>query len=740
MSPAHFLIALLALAFVWGGQGDRPLTLTQVEKLLEIKIEDDNLALQIRRQGIEFRLTEETLERLRKLGIGMKTEAALREKEEDVAFAEFSKETDAARRLQLGQAYLQKYPRGKERAKVETTLRGVERDLFESEFRAFAEKPAASGLDKILAMGRDLLERQPDRIVEAQVASRLAVAMGIGMIRNFYTDLDRSREYATRALGLLEAGDSREVAQLRADHLPLIYRSLGLYQIRQPVPDPDQAVTLLSKAIELAAGAKDPAVTNDPIAYWLRAIARDMKLQKLGEEYRTFSKEQRIGRQGQALCNNVTALVNQLIVDYTQVVSLSSRAETTSSDPQVSQLKTQAVDAINQLATGERPCLSGRNGLIDELPAEEKRTALVIGVEDHLDKQVGKFNYGAADARAVAAGLLQYGGFQKERVVLLASGEPAERQPFRSVLLQQLADLPSRVAPDGLLLVYFAGHFLERNGTAYLLASDSLTGNDRLLADTAISVPRLKEMIRASGAGQFMLILDSFRFAPLSEALAGQLGFDVRKNEATAYATLLAAGVGQRGQESAARKRGGFTAVLLDAMQGKAAARARGVTMQDLFTYLQAQVPREAGAEQTPLAMIEGYEAEDVVLFEPRTGNLADGRKASPAELIRNAKTIQIRSGTVYMNEALFQAELRKLPEFQGLNLRLVPAGQPADLFIEIKLPLFTWTWNYTVTHRESNTLLLSGRMRGLTDNSVSPGLARDLVTRLLALRDAPQK
>jgi hypothetical protein len=742
MSPTHFLIALLLLALVWGGQGDRPLTLAQIEKLLEIKIEDENLALQIRRQGIEFRLTEETRDRLRKLGAGKKTEEALQEKEEGAAYAEFSNETNAARRLRLGQAYLQKYPRATERAKVAAEVRKAELDVFELEYRAFSEKPNAASLEKVLAMGRDLLERPPDIPGEAHVASRLAMATGIGMIGNFYTDLDQSRQYADRALRLLEAGNSPEVAQLRAVHLPLIYRSLGLYQIRQPVPDPDQAIILLTRSVDLGVNVKDSAVVNDPIPYWLRAIARDLKLQKLTEDYRAFSKEQRIGRQGQALCNAVTSLINQLIVDYTQVVSLSSRAEATSSDPQVSQLKTQAIEAINQLATGERPCPGGRAGLIDELPAEEKRTALVIGVEEYLDKQAGKFNYAASDARAVAAGLMQYGGFQKERVVLLASGEPAERQPLRSVILQQLADLPNRLAPDGLLLVYFAGHSVERSGAWHLLASDSLMGNDTLLADTAIPVQRLKEMILASGAGQIMLVFDSFRSAPLGENLARQLSFEPRKNEVAAFATLLSAGVGQRGRESAARKQGVFTAVLLDAMKGKAAAKARGVTLQDLVNYLQTNVPREAGApsDLMPLAATEGYDPEDLVVFEPRGEALAGARKAPPAELIRNSKTIQVRSGTVYMNEAVFQAELRKLPEFQSLNLNFVSPGQPADLLIEIKLPLFTWMWNYTVTHRPSNTPLLSGKMRGLTDTSVSPGMARDLLTRLLALRDSPQK
>ena len=721
-------------------QTDRPLTLNQIEQLLDSKIEDPIIAREIRKLGIAFRVDAVLLDGLLKRGVGAQTRQALEQHEERAATAELFNEKNAARRLTLSKEFLQRFPRSSESARVAAEIRKAELEIFEESFRTFSDAPSAAGLEQVLTLGRDLLRRQPDRPTVVQVASKLALATGRGMIGNFYSDLEQSRAFANRALELLESPapppglDQQTYNQLRTNNLSLIYQSLGLYLLRQPTPDAEQAISFLTKAAELKGGPS----ASDPITYWLRALARDMTYQQLNADYSALPKTQRTGRQGQSLCARIETLFNQLFADYTQVLTLSGRTAS-------SQLNEQAVEALRLLATGERHCQGGRGGLVDEWPGEEKRAALVIGVEDHLDKQVGKFNYAASDARAVAAALVRNGGFRRENVTLLATGEAAERQPLRSVILQQLAELPNRVkkdGQDGLLLIYFAGPEFERNGKSYLLAADSLTGSEALLADTAISVERLKEMIRAGGAAQVVLIFESFRRAPVSESLARLLTFDVRKNDVTAFASLLAAGVGERAYESPSKKQGVFTSVFLEAIRGKAANKARGVTLEDLTKYLRTAVPREAQREsaantaQTPAVTVEGYEAEDLAMFSPDEG----GRGAEPAELARNAQTIHVRSKTIYLNPAQLEAELRKLPEFQALKLRIVSEAKDADLVAEITLPFLTWMWTFTVTPRESNAPLFADKLRELTVNTAAPRLAKEIVTRLQTLRDSPRR
>jgi len=733
-------------------QNTRPLTLKQVEQLIESRIDDEVIAREIRDRGLAFRLAPATLEQLIRRGAGEQTRQALLRQEERAAYAVYVNEKqDPAKRLSLGKEFLRRHPRSERAAEVESGNRGAALEIFNAASRAFSANPDAASLDRLLALGRELLSErsnqagQADRAAAVQITSQLALATARGMIGNLYSDLEQSRAYANQALRLLEDTtpppdlDAESYARLRVNSLSVLYLSQGLYLLRQQNPDPEQAISFLNKAAEL----KDGPSANDPNTYWLRAIANDLIYQKLVEEYRAIPKSRRFGKQGQSLCAKINPTTNRLIDDYARVIALSAAAGSR-------QLQEEALAALKSLSTTDRPCLAGRPDLVDELPAEENRFALIIGVEDYLDNRIGKFNHAASDARAMADALAQYAGFRKEQIVLLASGEPAERQPLRSVILRQLAHLPNRVSQatqaiqathDGLLLIYFAGHSVERGGKSYLLPTDALTGDDALLAETAISVERIKELIRASGASQVMLAFDAFREEPLSEAFTRGFTFDTRNQEVVAFATLVATGVGQRAYESPAKKQGYFTAAFIEALKGRAAVGGRGVTLDRLVKYLQENVPaevqRDLEAQQRPLAVIEGYQADELTLAISESGSQKRSQpaKPDPAELARAAKTIHIRSKTRYLRPKLLEDELLKQPGFQGLGLKIVSVPLAADLVVEVTLPFLTWTWTYTVTHQASNTPLADGKVREITAGTASPKLANDLVIRLQALR-----
>ncbi|MGH9753220.1 MAG: caspase family protein, partial [Blastocatellia bacterium] len=556
-------------------QDARPLTLKQIEQLIDSRIDDEVIGREIRERGLAFRLPEATFEQLVKRGAGEQTRQALLRQEERAAYAAYLNEKqDPAKRLALGKEFLRGHPRSKHAAEVESGNRRATLEIFNAAYKTFSTNPDAASLDRLLAMGREILSRGPDRAVAAQVTSQLALATGRGMIGDFYSDLEQSRAYADQALDLLKETtpppglDAAEYTRLRADSLSLLYQCQGLYLLRQPNPDAERAINVLSKAAEL----KDGPSANDPNTYWLRALAYDLIYQKLIEQYQALPKSRRTSKQAQSLCAEINPIANKLIDDYARVISLSAASGSR-------QLHEEALTSLKSFSGADRPCLAGRTELLDELPPEENRFALIIGVEDYLDERAGKFNYAASGARAVAETLQRHAGFRKERIVLLATGEPAERQPLRSVILRQLANLPDRVSGDGLLLIYFAGHVVERDGKNYLLPSDALTGNNALLAETAISVERIKESIRASGVGQVMLVFDAFRQEPLTEAFTRGLTFNTRNREAAAFAMLLATGVGQRAYESQTKKQGYFTAALIDALKGRAADGGREVTL-----------------------------------------------------------------------------------------------------------------------------------------------------------------
>ena len=742
-------------------QDTRPLSLKQVEQMIEGGFDDEVVAREISELGLAFRLSAATLEQLIKRGAGEQTRRALLRQEERAAYAAYANEKqDPSKRLALGKEFLRRHPRSEHAAEVGAGNRKAMLEIFNSESRTFSANPDAASLNRLLAMGRELLSQEPDRAVAVQVTSQLALATGRGMIGNFYSDLEQSKAYANQALNLLEDEapppdlDAESYARLRANSNSLLYQVKGLYLLRQATPDPEQAIGYLTKVAEL----KDGPSANDPNTYWLRALAYDLIYQKYIEEYRAIPKSRRAGKQGQTLCAKINPIANNLVDDYARVISLSSVSGSR-------QLHEEGLAALKSLSTTDRPCLSGRTELIDELPAQENRFAIIIGVEDYLDKRIGKFNYAASDALAVADALERHAGFRKDQIVPLTTGAAAELQPLRSVILQRLANLPDRISGagqsrrtnganeangDGFLLIYFAGHNVERGGKNYLLPADAAPGNDTLLAETAISVERIKELIRASGASQVMLVFDAFRQEPLNEAFTRGLTFDTRGQEVVAFATLMATGVGQRAYESQAKKQSYFTAALIEALKGKAAGGGRGVTLDRLVKYLQTNVPAEAqrdlgaGAEQRPLAVIEGYQSDELTLAISESGTRTGGppAKPDPAELTRSAKTIHIRSKTIYLKPKLLEDELLKLPEFRGLGLKIVSAPLEADLVVDVTLPFLTWTWTYVVTHQASATPLGNGKIREITAGPASVKLAKDLVKRLQELRapTAPRK
>ena len=285
--------------------------------------------------------------------------------------------------------------------------------------------------------------------------------------------------------------------------------------------------------------------------------------------------------------------------------------------------------------TGERGLKVG--GPVKTLPAGAKRYALVIGVDQYADTQITTLGGASNDAKTLANALIQYAGFPNEQVTLLASDQPAERQPTRGNILRRLSNMAAVIPPDGLLLISFAGHGIERGGQAFLLPSDSQVSNDvDLLEQTAINVTQIKDRVKKIGVKQVLMILDACRNDPVGRANADNpltsaytrgFNFDLRNREVQAFATLYATEVGHRAYEYKEKKQGYFTWVLVEALRGGAANQKGEVTLSSLVKYLQERVPKRVlqdlgpGKEQKPFAVVEGYRADELVISvrDPKT-------------------------------------------------------------------------------------------------------------------------
>lgn len=279
--------------------------------------------------------------------------------------------------------------------------------------------------------------------------------------------------------------------------------------------------------------------------------------------------------------------------------------------------------------------------MINTLPEQAKRYALVIGVNNYEDLQVGDLSGANRDARALADALQQYAGFPHEQIFLLTTDQfDKDQRPTRRNILSRLDTLVNTVPEDGLLLVSFAGHGIEREERPFLLPADApYTHNVNFLEDTAVSVARLKEYIKQTRVGQVIILLDACRNLlgagrgsspnPLTEAYRRSFKFDVRNHEVQAFATVYATAVGEFALEDIVRNRGYFTTAVVEAMAGAAANERGEVTLSALVKYVQEQVPHRVklmggGHEQKPFADIEGFKADDLVIaaVEPRAASV----------------------------------------------------------------------------------------------------------------------
>jgi hypothetical protein len=267
---------------------------------------------------------------------------------------------------------------------------------------------------------------------------------------------------------------------------------------------------------------------------------------------------------------------------------------------------------------------------ITQWPSQSKRWALIIGVDKYHDRQISRLSGADNDAKSLQNALVQYAGFPEDQIILLATDQPEERQPTRINILTYLSNIGAQVPKDGLLLISFAGHGIDREGQAYLIPSDARLNDDvSLLEESAISVSRMKDRIKSIGVNQVVVLLDACRNDPggradapnnLTPAYTRAFNFDVRNREVQAFVTFYATAIGQRAYEYTEKEQGYFTWALIEGLKGGAANDRGEVTLLSLIRYVQEVVPKRVainlgpGKQQRPFYQMDGYKPEQLVI------------------------------------------------------------------------------------------------------------------------------
>lgn len=108
---------------------------------------------------------------------------------------------------------------------------------------------------------------------------------------------------------------------------------------------------------------------------------------------------------------------------------------------------------------------------------------------------------------------------------------------------------------------------------------------------------------------------------------------------------------------------------------------------------------------------------------------------AKPNQIIKNAKTIYIRSKTSFLTVDTLDRALIRQKDWSELGLTIVQDPRVADLFIEIDRPIFTYVHTFVIVDKKTSIVLASGKVTAFDGTIASGGLAKDIVKTFAVLR-----
>jgi len=134
------------------------------------------------------------------------------------------------------------------------------------------------------------------------------------------------------------------------------------------------------------------------------------------------------------------------------------------------------------------------------------RYAVLIGINDYHES-LGALQFCVNDAKLLQETLMsEQCGFARANVLLLTDDQGKDRLPTFGNIHSWLGTWLQRPKADDLVLVYFAGHGREHNGSAFLAPADATLES---LGVTGIPIQYVREMLERCSASQKVLILDA---------------------------------------------------------------------------------------------------------------------------------------------------------------------------------------------------------------------------------------
>jgi outer membrane lipopolysaccharide assembly protein LptE/RlpB len=120
------------------------------------------------------------------------------------------------------------------------------------------------------------------------------------------------------------------------------------------------------------------------------------------------------------------------------------------------------------------------------------------------------------------------------------------------------------------------------------------------------------------------------------------------------------------------------------------------------------------------------------VSFAQQSSRLPDNR-----ELVTRARSYYVETDTFYMKREALESSLLGQAEFKAWNLQITGKQELADMVVRVKRVPFSNHFSYTVTDRETETIVMAGKVDSLA-GTVYGRIAKEIVDKMVALRGNP--
>ncbi|HEX6625947.1 MAG TPA: hypothetical protein VF064_19680 [Pyrinomonadaceae bacterium] len=145
------------------------------------------------------------------------------------------------------------------------------------------------------------------------------------------------------------------------------------------------------------------------------------------------------------------------------------------------------------------------------------------------------------------------------------------------------------------------------------------------------------------------------------------------------------------------------------------------------------QTPQQAAAAK------DDGSADDNDDDDDDADNATQTRASDPAGLLRTARSVYVRSNTVFVKAAEVEDSLRKRKEFRAWGMTVTRNLADADLVIEIERKSLTRRFTFTVLDPHTLAVLTSGKTRSvLFGKKIHNKVAEKFANRVKTVRPYP--